>query len=74
MVNCISSTILTTSCCQYHPHHRNPQFHNPHGEKINIIYQIVIMNHYYFKDYRVNCVIEDSWDENDYKNIKCKIS
>jgi len=32
------------------------------------------MNHYYFKDYRVNCVIEDSWDENDYKNIKCKIS
>jgi len=41
MVNRTSSTILTTSCCRYHPHHRNPQFHNPHGEKINIIYQIV---------------------------------
>jgi len=54
MVNRTSSTILTTSCCRYHPHNRNPQSHNPHGGKINIIYQIVIMNHYFSKDDRVN--------------------
>jgi len=60
MANRTSSTILTTSYCRYHPHHKNPQLHNPHGEKITIIYQIVIVNHYYSKDDPVNCVIEDS--------------
>jgi len=60
MVNNKSSTILISSCCRYHPHYRNPQFHNARGEKITIIYQIVIVDHYYSKDDRVNCVIEDS--------------
>ena len=31
LVNHTSSTIVTTSCCCNHSHHKNPQYHNLHG-------------------------------------------